>query len=166
MSDSPASDSTEPGDPVLEASVHIDASPSRVWETIADVRRMSQWSPQVESTRLRSGFDTVELGAQFSSRNVRGEFAWITRGEIVRFDPARAFAFRILENHAIWSFTLEPDGDGTLLTQRREAPDGLTAASHAVIDEYLGGTEAFTAEMRAGMRETLDRIRDTVESNN
>lgn len=153
-----------PADPDLAASVHIDAPPTRVWEAIADVRRMSEWSPQVESTRLRSGFDSVALGAQFSSRNVRGDFAWITRGEIVRFDPPTTFAFRILENLAVWSLTLEPDGDGTLVTQRREAPDGLTEASHAAIEQYLGGAETFTAEMRAGMRETLDRIRAAVEA--
>ena len=159
------SDRTEStADPILEESVHIAAPPARVWQTIADIRRMPEWSPQVESTRLRSGFETVDLGAQFSSRNVRGEFAWITRGEIVRFEPSTTLAFRILENHAIWSFTLVPDGDGTLLTERRESPDGLSDASHAVVEQYLGGAEAFTAEMRAGMRETLGRIRTAVES--
>ena len=42
--------------PDLLDSVHIAASPERVWSLVSDVRRMSEWSPQVESTRLRSGF--------------------------------------------------------------------------------------------------------------
>lgn len=169
MSDTSASDSSGPDasasgtDPTLEASIVIAAPPERVWETIADIRRMSEWSPQVESTRLRSGYDTVALGSQFSNRNVQGDFAWITRGEIVRYDPPTAFAFRILENDAIWSLTLEPESDGTRLTQRRESPDGLTELSHAMIETYMGGAETFTAEMRAGMNETLERIRATVE---
>lgn len=150
--------------PTLTASVRINAPVERVWAAISDIRQMSQWSPQVESTRLRTGYDTVEKGAQFSSRNVRGEFAWITRGEIVRYEPPTELAFRILENYVIWSFALEPDGTGSVLTERRETPDGISDASHAAVEQYLGGAETFTREMREGMQETLERIRAAVES--
>ena len=99
--------------PALENSIDIAAPVAHVWEMVSDVRRMAEWSPQVTSTRLRAGFDTIGLGTQFTNRNVNGEAVWTTHGEIVRFDHEREMAFRIEENWLIWSFTLEPTAAGT-----------------------------------------------------
>lgn len=145
---------------LLEHSIKIDAEPARVWELVSDVRRMSEWSPQVTSTRLRKGFDTVEAGAEFTNLNHHGELSWATHGEIVRFAPEREIAFRIAENRVIWSLALEQIESGvTRLTQRREAPDGISDFSLDLTDHYLGGQEAFTASLREGMRQTLERIK-------
>ena len=115
---------------MLERSIEIAATPARVWELVSDVCRMPEWSPQVTSTRLRRGHDRCALGAQFTNRNRHGELEWTTHAQIVRFAPERELAFRIEENWAIWSFHLEPAGaDGTLLTQRRETPDGISDLS-------------------------------------
>ncbi|MDN5857528.1 MAG: SRPBCC family protein, partial [Pseudonocardia sp.] len=132
---------------------------ARVWELVSDVLRMSEWSPQVVSSRLRKGYGAVALGAQFTNRNVNGEHEWITHGEIVRFVPEREIAFRIAENHVVWSFSLEPTAGGTVLTQRREAPDGISELARDYAERFLGGGAAFTETLRAGMRETVDRIR-------
>lgn len=150
--------------PTLVDSVHIAAPDERVWAMVSDVRRMSEWSPQVTSTRLRDGFDSVGLGAQFTNRNCEGELVWTTHAEIVRFDPGREIAFRIEENWVIWSFTVAPEGGGTLLTQRRDTPDGVSDLSLELTNGFLGGVEAFTASMRAGMRLTLERIRDEAQA--
>jgi uncharacterized protein YndB with AHSA1/START domain len=150
-------------EPLLEDSVEIDAPPARVWALVSDVRRMAEWSPQVTSTRLRAGYDEVALDAEFTNRNRQGELEWTTHGRIVRYEPERLIAFRIEENWLVWSFTLEPVGDGSRLVQRREAPDGLSDLSHDLTVGYLGGHEAFTATMRAGMRETLERIKAEAE---
>lgn len=64
------------------------------------------------------------------------------------------------DNLTIWSFTLaETPGGGTLLTQRREAPEGISDVSRMVTDKALGGVLAFQEELRAGMRRTLAGIR-------
>lgn len=151
-------------EPLLEDSVHIDAPVSRVWELVSDVRRMPEWSPQVGSTRLRSGFERCELGAQFTNRNKEGELEWTTHGEITRFAVDREIAFRVTENWVTWSFALEPAGDGTLLTQRREAPEGLSELSIQLTDGFMGGQAAFTATLRAGMRQTLEGIKAAAEA--
>lgn len=150
--------------PRLEKSIEIAASPAEVWEVVSDLRRMAEWSPQVDSTRLSSGHDAIGLGARVTNRNVLGELAWITHAEVVRYEPGREIAFRIEENWSVWSFTVEPSPAGTLLTQRREAPDGLSASSITAQDTWLGGQEAFTETLREGMAETLERIRTTVEA--
>lgn len=150
--------------PTLEDSVHIDAPVGSVWTLVSDVRRMPEWSPQVDSTRLRDGFDSVALGAQFTNRNSAGDLVWTTHAEVVRFEPEREIAFRVEENWVIWSFIVTPDGSGTLLTQKRAAPDGVSDLSLELTNGFMGGVEVFTASMRAGMRETLDRIKAQAEA--
>ena len=150
--------------PDLMDSVRIAASPERVWTLVSDVRRMPEWSPQVDSTRLRSGFDNVGLGTQFTNRNSDGDLVWTTHAEVVRFDPGREIAFRIEENWVIWSFTIAPGSAGVELVQRREAPDGISDLSVELANGFMGGVEAFTSSMRDGMRLTLERIKAEAES--
>jgi uncharacterized protein YndB with AHSA1/START domain len=150
--------------PDLVDSVQIAASPERVWALVSDVRRMPDWSPQVDSTRLRSGFDHVALGTQFTNRNSDGDLVWTTHAEVVRFEPGREIAFRIEENWVIWSFTVAPGQAGTQLVQRREAPEGISDLSLELTNGFMGGEEVFTASMCAGMRLTLERIKAEAES--
>lgn len=149
--------------PVLEDSIEIAATPGRVWELVRDVRRLPEWSPQVESTRLRAGFDEVALGAEFTSLNRQGELTWTTHGAIVRYAREQEIAFRIAENWVIWSFRLDASGPGTRLTQRREAPEGISDLSRELTDGFLGGQEAFTRSMRSGMRQTLEGLKAAAE---
>jgi uncharacterized protein YndB with AHSA1/START domain len=150
--------------PLLEDTVEIEAAPAAVWALVSDVCRMSEWSPQVSSTRLRAGFDRVALGTQFTNRNHHGDLVWTTHGEIVRFVPEQEIAFRVEENWAVWSFLLEPTGAGTRLTQRREIPDGISQLSIDLTDGFMGGQEEFTAALRAGMRQTLESIRSAAKA--
>lgn len=152
---------TDPND--LQHSVRIDATPEHVWTLVSDLRRMPEWSPQVTSTRLREGHALGD-GAEFTNRNRSGELEWTTHGRIVAFEPARALAFRIEENWAVWSFELAPDGDGTVLTQRRTTPEGISPLSLELTDAYLGGLESFTRQLDEGMAQTLDRIRAAAEA--
>lgn len=150
-------------EPLLEDRIEIAAPPSRVWALVSDVCRIPEWSPQVTSTRLRSGFERCELGAEFTNRNREGDLEWTTHGEITQYDEGRAIAFRIAENWVIWSFLLEPVGGGTLLTQRREAPEGISDLSRELTEGFMGGQAAFTQHLRAGMRQTLERVRAAAE---
>lgn len=148
---------------LLEDSIDIHAPVSRVWDLVCDVRRYPEWSPQVVSTRLRDGAEEVALGVQFTNLNREGDLEWKTRAEIVRFSVEREVAFRVEENWVVWGFSLEPTADGTRLVQRREAPDGVSELSAQLTDGFMGGQEAFTAAMRAGMRQTLAGIKAAAE---
>lgn len=145
--------------PLLERRITVAAPPAVVWEAVGDVRRMPEWSPQVTSVRLPTPEDDIRLGTRFTNLNRLGDLEWVTHGEIVRHEPAREIAFRIAENYTIWSFTLTADGAGTLLTQRRETPDGISRFSLDLTDRHLGGQEAFTTLMLEGMEQTLAGIR-------
>lgn len=148
----------------LSCSIAIDAPLARVWELVSDVRRMADWSPQVERVRLEEGHDEPGLGTRFVNDNVHGSLAWPTHGQIVRWDPLREMAFRIAENWVVWSFELTVGDHETTLTQTRETPDGLSPESRRLIERYMGGAATFTQTMRDGMAETLARLKAQAEA--
>lgn len=152
-------------DPTLTDSIVIDAPVAEVWAAVGDVRRMPEWSPQVESVRLRSGHDEVALGAEFTNANREGEVTWITHARVVRHEPERAIAFQVAENWLVWTYTLEHLGDQrTEVTVRRDSPDGVNPQAAAWADAYLGGLPAFNQTMIASIRATLERLKGAVES--
>lgn len=157
-------------EPLLEESLDIAAPVAVVWDLVRDPRRMAQWSPQVRSCTLIEG-DDVSLGTRFVNVNEEGAgpgeaaLEWTTHGEVVRLEPNASIAFRIEENWAVWSLTLEPLGaDRTRLVERRETPEGLSELALDLTDAFMGGQRVFTRALRAGMAETLARIRAAAEN--
>ena len=149
--------------PLLEESIDIDAPPVRVWSLVSDLGRMSKWSPQVVKTIVRGG--PVQLGTRTININRSGLLVWPTRSKVVRFEPHSEIAFRIKDNKTIWSFHLADNGTGgTTLTQRREAPDGLSPIAQTLEDRLMGGVSSFEVELGAGMRQTLAKIKADAES--
>lgn len=148
---------------LLEESIEIDAPPAQVWALVTDIPRMAAWSPQVVKTSVKGG--EVKEGATFRNLNRDRILFWPTNGKVVRFEPHSDFAFRIKENKTIWSFQLEPTASGgTRVTQRREAPDGISGLSLNLTKVAFGGQERFTGVLRDGMRQTLERIRSEAEA--
>ena len=147
----------------LEATIDVTAPPAEIWAMVSDIQRMASWSPQVVRTKVKGG--GVQAGTKFSNLNRQGLLFWPTKGKVVRFEPHRDFAFRIAENRTIWSFELEPlPAGGTRITQRRELPDGISNVSLALTKTALGGVDKFTDRLRAGMRQTLERIKAEAEA--
>ena len=145
----------------LVETIEVAATPAQVWALVSDLPRMASWSPQVVRTVVRG---KVRLGATTINLNRRGPLFWPTRSTVVRFEPHRELAFRVAENHTVWSFTLDPVAGGTRVTQRRETPDGISALSRRLTKVALGGQEQFRRELREGMRQTLARIKADAEA--
>ena len=146
----------------LEATTEIAAPPAKVWALVSDLRHMSRWSPQNIKTFVRGG--EMKVGARLVNVNRRGLLVWPTQGQVVDLTPEKRVAFRIKENWTVWSFDLEPTADGgTRLTQRREAPKGISDLSVTLTKRVLGGQESFTAELQQGMQRTLERIKADAE---
>lgn len=146
----------------LQHSVDIDAYPERVWSLVTDLARMASWSPQVVKTVVRGR--PVQLGTRAVNVNRRGLLVWPTRSKVVAFEPHREFAFRILDNAAIWAFVLEPTPTGTRLLQERRTPQGISPVSRMLQERILGGADRFSGELREGMRQTLARIKVEAEA--
>ncbi|KRB76409.1 polyketide cyclase [Nocardioides sp. Root190] len=153
---------------LLEDSIEIAAPADKVWALVTDISRMAKWSPQVVKSTVKGG--EVKLGTTFSNLNKQGVKRWPTGGKVVRFVPpadgkAGDFAFKIRENRSVWSFAIEPTADGTtLVTERRETPQGISNVSLILTKVVLGGQKGFTDELRTGIRQTLERIKAEAEA--
>lgn len=149
--------------PLIEETIETSTPRVRVWSLVGDLTNMSRWSPQVMHTRVSDR--PIGLGTTMLNINRRGLLVWPTRGKVVRFEPHREIAFRIKDNYTIWSFTLEDtESGGTRITQRREAPDGISKLSDTLTTRVLGGVGPFQEELREGMQQTLRRIKAEAEA--
>lgn len=149
--------------PLIEESIDIQATPDRVWSVISDLKRMGQWSPQCMKMFILGG--DVKEGARTVNVNRRGPLVWPTTSKVVAFTPNEKIAFRVGENHTVWSYTLEATADGTRVVERREAAGGQTTKlSSFLVDKVFGGNDSFEAELSRGMRETLGKIKNAAEA--
>jgi uncharacterized protein YndB with AHSA1/START domain len=147
--------------PLLQAQIDIDAPPSKVWALISDFRRMPQWSPQC---RWMRPFGPLRQGTRTLNFNRRNRLFWPTTSTIVEVIPEKKLAFRVDTNRAIWSYELEPNGQGTRVIESRHAENGVTAFSSISINAVLGGTTNFERELVDGMNATLAKLKAAAES--
>ncbi|MCV7099347.1 SRPBCC family protein [Mycobacterium palustre] len=146
--------------PLLQAQVEIDAPASKVWELISDFRRMPQWSPQC---RWMKPFGPLRPGTRTLNLNRRNRMFWPTTSTVVEVIPEKKLAFRVNTNRTIWSYELEPCGQGTRLIESRHAENGVSAFSNLSINALFGGTESFERELVEGMNTSLARIKAVAE---
>lgn len=148
--------------PSIEGSIEIAATPREVWAVVSDLKRMGEWSPQCQKMLI---FGDVRRGARALNINKQGKLVWPTTAKVVRYEPQKAIAFRITENRTVWTYELEPtaDGKGTKVTERREAPQGVSKISGFATERLLGGTGDFEVGLHKGIEMTLARIKVEVE---
>lgn len=144
----------------LSATIDIDAPPGAVWAVVSDLKRMGERSPQCAVMKV---FGPLRVGTRTVNLNRRGLLAWPTSSRVVRLEPERLLAFRITENHTVWSYFLEPTETGTRVTERREAPGGTSTVSNIAVRLALGGSANFEKELLRGMTETLTKIKAAAE---
>lgn len=150
--------------PVIEEAIVVDASPEQVWSLLADLRRMSRWSPSVLRVRVTTP-GAPGVGTRTKNLNRMGLLLWPTSSQVVTWQPAQELAFRIRENKTVWRYEMTAaEGGGTLVTQRRETPDGISTRALALEQRHFGSVDKFEAKMRAGMRKTLSNLRRAAEA--
>lgn len=147
--------------PLLQAEIEIDAPVDRVWELVSDLKRMPQWSPQC---RLMRALGPVRPGTKTFNLNRRNWMIWPTTSTVLEVVPQRKLAFRVDANNSVWSYELQPSGDGTRLVESRHAENGVTAFSNMTVNRLFGGVPSFENELVEGMNETLTRIKAAAEN--
>jgi polyketide cyclase/dehydrase/lipid transport protein len=149
-----------------QLSVHIDAPPEAVYALVADITRTPEFSPEIVSCTWLDGATGPAAGARFEAVNKvsRGP-AWKNRPVVIAAQPGREFAFSRTEKLSgtlVWRYRLEPDGTGTRLTESYDVTRPISRLGWFIIDRLFGCHDR-RAELRAGMNQTLRRIRETAE---
>lgn len=144
----------------ISATADIAASPDAVWAVVSDVRRMPEFSPELQKVFLLGSRGGV--GRSLVGLNRRRWLWWPTTSKVVRWEPGRAIAWRTRESGATWIYELEPHGGGTRVKASRVLP-AFTLASK-VLTPLMGGALGHDHELAAGLQQTLDRIKASFES--
>lgn len=153
-------DSSPRGDSVT---LRIAAPAERIYDIVTDVAGMGRLSPECTGGRWLGDATGPAVGARFRGTNRRGIARWSTTNEVVVADPGREFAFETQQSGMRWTYRLEPDGDGTLVTEERTAFKPRPLLARVFTTLALGGTDDHDDELRAGMQATLERLRAVAE---
>lgn len=106
-------------------SIVVAAPPQAVYELVADVTRIGEFSPACTAAWWDEG-EGPRVGAWFTGRNQTPVRVWETRSQVVVADPGREFAFIVGGSRVRWGYTFEATSGGTLVTESWEfLPDGL-----------------------------------------
>jgi len=146
-----------------EVTVRMAAPPAVVWDLVSDVTRIGEFSPETFEAEWIRGATGPAVGAQFKGhvkRNGVGPTYW-TLCTVSVCEPEQAFEWAV-GNDAVtannWGYRLEPDGDGTLVTEYFRIEPNLPMRLYWLV---LGPLRGRTNER--GMRTTLERMREVVE---
>lgn len=145
--------------------VHMAAPAEQIWEVVSDVTRIGELSPETFEGEWLDGATGPAAGVRFRGhvrRNGRGPTYW-TVCKVTASEPGRTFAFDVLgpggRTVNSWRYDLEPDGDGTSVTESFRLVDNpLTKLYWAVAGRARGRTNV------RGMQETLGRVQAIVEA--
>jgi len=149
----------------LSESVIVAAPPEAVWDLVADVTRMGEWSPETTAAWWLGGATAAVVGARFKGRNKRGLMRWTSTCEVTAAERGTRLSFvRVsrIDGGTDWNFSMEPTEGGTLLTesaQQRALPNPAARLAGRIT---LGPDRE--EQVRQGMRSTIDRIRAAAET--
>jgi uncharacterized protein YndB with AHSA1/START domain len=147
-------------------SIDIAAPPERVYELVADITRMGEWSPECYQCTWK---DTTgpAVGARFKAKNKGGRGpSWFNTPTVTVAEPGGAFAFNRSGpgvGSYTWRYDLEPIAAGTRLTESFEADKPLGKAMTWITMKWTGSADR-DADLHDGMLTTISRIKAAAES--
>jgi uncharacterized protein YndB with AHSA1/START domain len=138
------------------ASRDIDASPEAVWDLVADVTRMGEWSLENVGGSWAKDSPGPALGAVFKGSNKNGVRRWSTKCTVVECERGKVFEFAVSSGPlavANWRYEFEPTPSGCRVT---ESFRDNRASWFAFVARVLGDHSEAHAEKE--MAATLSRL--------
>jgi hypothetical protein len=141
----------------------IAGTPEDLYDMVADVTRMGEWSPVCKACWWDEG-GGPEVGAVFTGRNELPERTWETRAKVVAADRGREFAFVVLATGTRWGYTFAPVEGGTQVTESWEfPPEGEAVFRERFGDDAPAEVTIRRDAAREGIAATLAAIKAAAE---
>ena len=140
------------------------ASPQCIYDLVADLPRMGEWSPECQRVEWTDGADAPAEGARFIGHNRGGPgglMRWSRRGRVLVADPGREFTFVTEEGgkeSTIWRYRFEPADGGTRVSESYEIK------SIPMWARVLDVPTNRARELREGMRHTLAQLKAAADA--
>jgi len=145
--------------------VEIRATPEFVYDLVADVTRMGEWSPECYRCEWLEAATLPMPGARFKGYNRSGLIRWSNVSEIVTADRGRELAWIMggtEKRYSLWRYTFEAVPEGSFVTESFES------LRHTLLGRLgafpLGGERRRELALRSGIEATLARIKSAAES--
>jgi hypothetical protein len=142
------------------------ASPEELYELIADVTRMHEFSPEVVSCKWLGGATGPAVGARFAARNKFSKGPAIgNKCVITALEPGRKVSWTRTEpfgGTVEWTYEFLPHAQGTEVVESYTTLVPVSRFGWVIISFFSSPERAKV--QREGMERTLERIRDHVES--
>lgn len=146
------------------SSVEIAASSAVLYDMVADLPRMGEWSPECQRVDwLEPATGPVE-GARFIGHNrgaPAGLLRWSRRGRVLIANPGREFAFATEEGGkegVVWRYRFEPVEGGTKVTETYQVSS--IPAWARIVDVPTNRVR----QLREGMQHTLEQLKQSAEA--
>ena len=148
-----------------EVSLVIRATPAALYDLVTDITR-TRISALKSSGRNGSAATGPAVGARFKAYNTprRGP-AWSTKPVITVAHPGREFAFTrtvLFAGTLEWRYRFIPENGATRVIESYTVIKPITTVGWFVVTTVFGETQR-KAALRAGMQETLRRIKAATE---
>ena len=145
-------------------SIVVARSADEVYDMVADVTRMGEFSPICKECWWDDG-DGPRVGAWFTGRNELPERTWETRCEVVAADPGREFAFAVHGTIARWGYAFRAVDGGTEVTESWEfLPGGIAFFEQNFGDDSAAQIADRAEKARTGIPATLAAIKRAAET--
>ncbi len=138
------------------ASIEIDAAPEVVWQLVADITRMGEWSPECVRAEWEGDSTAPSVGAHFHGWNQAGTFEWDVPCVVTECEPGKVFAFQVPRDGdvvTVWRFEFAASGVGTTLTESFDAPminiEGATSNFEGRFEMLDGAIKKTIANIKA-----------------
>jgi hypothetical protein len=145
-------------------SLVIAAPAGEVYDMVAELTRMGEWSPECAAVEWADGATGPVVGARFVGHNQSGPFGlmrWSRSGTVLAAERGREFAFATEEGGregTVWRYRFEPVDGGTRVTEAYEV-DSIPLWAR-IVDVPTNRAKA----IRKGMRHTLGQLKTAAES--
>jgi uncharacterized protein YndB with AHSA1/START domain len=144
-------------------SVTIAASPQLVYDLLADIPRMGEWSPECYRCEWLDGATAAAVGARFRGYNRLGRYRWERMAIITAAEPGRQLSFvtvddRTHREETEWHYTMEPSPSGTVLTE------SFQFLWCPTLDRVVELLLPRGRQVERGMKETLRRLKLAAEA--
>ena len=147
--------------PDLRETLDVAAPSELVYDLIADLPRMGEWSPECERVTWRGGATGPAKGATFVGHNRAGSVRWMTQGRIVSAERGRNLAFEITFGPmtiARWEYFIAPTATGCTVAE--EWTDRRPGWYRGPADKAFGPR---LKTNRRGIQATLENLKRAAE---
>ena len=150
---------------IQHVSIDVAAPPAVLYDLLADITRMPDWSPEVTSCAWLGDATHAEPGARFRGRSRKGWRRWSTLSTVSRADRPDHFEWHVRFvglSVATWRYRFTAqDGHGTRITETVIDQRGRLLRQ---MSPFITGSRNRQARNDETMHVTLERLKDAAET--